>query len=73
MNDALRQMALEEGATIAEPGILAFHEEVLHSIAAIRAHRDLEELPFSYPNGTDAELSMRLSCRDDSEKSQPFT
>ncbi len=32
VNDAIRQMALEEGVTIAEPGILAFHEEVLHSI-----------------------------------------
>lgn len=32
VNDAIRQIALEEGAAIAEPGILAFHEEVLHSI-----------------------------------------
>lgn len=32
VNDAIRQIALEEGATVAEPGILAFHEEVLHSI-----------------------------------------
>lgn len=32
VNDALRQMALEEGETVAEPDILAFHQEVLHSI-----------------------------------------
>jgi heterodisulfide reductase subunit C len=32
VNDSLRRMALEEGAAVAEPGILAFHEEVLHSI-----------------------------------------
>ena len=32
VNDALRQMALEEGAAIAEPDILAFHREVLNSI-----------------------------------------
>ena len=32
VNDTLRQMALEEGAAIAEPDILAFHEEVLNSI-----------------------------------------
>ena len=32
VNDALRQMALEEGAEAAEPHILAFHKEVLSSI-----------------------------------------
>lgn len=32
VNDTLRQMALEEGAAIAEPDILAFHREVLNSI-----------------------------------------
>lgn len=32
VNDTLRQMALEEGATIAEPNILHFHQEVLNSI-----------------------------------------
>jgi heterodisulfide reductase subunit C len=31
-NDALRQMALEEGVPVAEPDILVFHEEVLRSI-----------------------------------------
>jgi heterodisulfide reductase subunit C2 len=30
--DTLRHMALEEGANIAEPDIVHFHEEVLHSI-----------------------------------------
>jgi len=30
--DALRHMAVAEGAKIAEPGILEFHREVLHSI-----------------------------------------
>ncbi len=30
--DTLRHMALEEGANIAEPNIVRFHEEVLHSI-----------------------------------------
>ncbi|MGD9975388.1 MAG: 4Fe-4S dicluster domain-containing protein [Desulfatirhabdiaceae bacterium] len=29
---ALREMAIEEGVRIAEPGILNFHNEVLHSI-----------------------------------------
>ena len=32
VNDVLRQMALEEGVAIAEPDILTFHNEVLHSI-----------------------------------------
>jgi heterodisulfide reductase subunit C len=32
VNDALREMAIEEGVTVAEPGILNFHKEVLHSI-----------------------------------------
>ena len=32
VNDALRQMAMEQGAKIAEPGILHFHQEVLNSI-----------------------------------------
>jgi heterodisulfide reductase subunit C len=32
VNDALRQMAMAEGAKIAEPGILHFHQEVLNSI-----------------------------------------
>ena len=32
VNDALRQMAMEEGVQIAEPNILAFHQEVLNSI-----------------------------------------
>jgi len=32
VSDALRQIAIEEGVTIAEPGILAFHQEVLNSI-----------------------------------------
>ena len=32
VNDALREMAIEEGVTIAEPDILNFHKEVLHSI-----------------------------------------
>ena len=32
VNDALRQMAIEEGAKIAEPNILHFHQEVLNSI-----------------------------------------
>lgn len=30
--DAMRQMALEEGVALAEPGILAFHREVVGSI-----------------------------------------
>jgi heterodisulfide reductase subunit C len=30
--DTLRQMALEEGPTIAEPDVLAFHREVLRSV-----------------------------------------
>jgi heterodisulfide reductase subunit C len=30
--DTLRQMAIEEGTSIAEPGILGFHNEVLNSI-----------------------------------------
>jgi len=32
VNDALREIAIEEGVTIAEPDILNFHQEVLHSI-----------------------------------------
>jgi len=32
VNDALRQMAIEEGVQIAEPNILHFHQEVLNSI-----------------------------------------
>ena len=32
VNDALREIAIEEGVTIAEPDILNFHREVLHSI-----------------------------------------
>jgi heterodisulfide reductase subunit C len=32
VNDALREIAIEEGVTIAEPDILNFHKEVLHSI-----------------------------------------
>jgi heterodisulfide reductase subunit C len=32
VNDALRQMAIEEGALIAEPNILNFHQAVLQSI-----------------------------------------
>ena len=32
VNDTLRQMAIEEGAKIAEPNILHFHQEVLNSI-----------------------------------------
>lgn len=30
--DALRQLALSEGAPVAEPGVLAFHQEVLRAI-----------------------------------------
>ncbi|MFH0725255.1 MAG: 4Fe-4S dicluster domain-containing protein [Pseudomonadota bacterium] len=38
--DALRQIALEENVTIAEPGILSFHREVLDSIYKHgRAHK----------------------------------
>ena len=32
VNDALREIAIEEGVTVAEPDILNFHKEVLHSI-----------------------------------------
>jgi heterodisulfide reductase subunit C len=32
VNDALREMAIEEGVTVAEPDILNFHQEVLNSI-----------------------------------------
>ena len=32
MMDALRQMALKKGAPIAEPDVLAFHQEVLRSV-----------------------------------------
>ena len=32
VNDTLRQIAIEEGAAIAEPDILNFHREVIHSI-----------------------------------------
>jgi heterodisulfide reductase subunit C len=32
VNDALRQMAVEQGVKIAEPNILHFHQEVLNSI-----------------------------------------
>ena len=32
VNDALREMAIEEGVCVAEPDILNFHKEVLHSI-----------------------------------------
>jgi heterodisulfide reductase subunit C len=32
VNDALREMAIEEGVTVAEPDILTFHREVLRSI-----------------------------------------
>ena len=32
INDALREVAIEEGVNIAEPDILNFHREVLHSI-----------------------------------------
>lgn len=38
--DVLRRLALEEGAMIAEPDILDFHREVLHSIKTYgRAHK----------------------------------
>jgi heterodisulfide reductase subunit C len=38
--DALRRLALEEGAMVAEPDILDFHREVLHSIKRYgRAHK----------------------------------
>ncbi len=38
--DALRHMALEEGAAVAEPNILGFHEEVLRSLERYgRAHK----------------------------------
>lgn len=38
--DTLRHMALEEGAEIAEPDIVRFHEEVLHSIKSYgRTHK----------------------------------
>jgi heterodisulfide reductase subunit C len=30
INDTLREMAIEEGITVAEPDILKFHREVLH-------------------------------------------
>jgi heterodisulfide reductase subunit C len=32
VNDALREIAIEDGVTVAEPGILNFHKEVLDSI-----------------------------------------
>jgi heterodisulfide reductase subunit C len=32
VNDALREIAIEEGVTVAEPDILNFHQEVLNSI-----------------------------------------
>jgi len=32
VNDALREMAIEEGVTVAEPDILAFHRDVLRSV-----------------------------------------
>ncbi|UCD78700.1 MAG: 4Fe-4S dicluster domain-containing protein [Desulfobacterales bacterium] len=32
VNDALREMAIEEGVVVAEPDILNFHREVLHSV-----------------------------------------
>jgi len=32
VNDALREIAIEDGVTIAEPNILNFHQEVLNSI-----------------------------------------
>ena len=32
INDALREMAIEEGVSVGEPDILNFHREVLHSI-----------------------------------------
>ena len=32
VNDTLREIAIEEGVKIAEPNILTFHREVLHSI-----------------------------------------
>jgi heterodisulfide reductase subunit C len=32
VNDTLREMAIEEGLIVAEPDILKFHREVLHSI-----------------------------------------
>jgi len=38
--DALRQMALENGVPVAEPDILNFHKEVLHSIGRYgRTHK----------------------------------
>jgi heterodisulfide reductase subunit C len=38
--DTLRHMALEEGAAVAEPNILGFHEEVLRSLERYgRAHK----------------------------------
>lgn len=45
--DALRQIALAENVTIAEPGILAFHREVLDSISRYgRTHK--LEIMFRY-------------------------
>ena len=38
--DSLRQMALQEGAAVAEPGVLAFHREVLRAIESYgRTHK----------------------------------
>lgn len=38
--DALRHMAIEKGIAVAEPDVLAFHREVLHSIEKYgRAHK----------------------------------
>lgn len=38
--DALRQLALREGAPVAEPGVLAFHREVLRAIESYgRTHK----------------------------------
>jgi len=45
--DAMRQIALSENARIAEPGILAFHREVLDSISKYgRTHK--LEIMFRY-------------------------
>lgn len=45
--DSLRQIAIEENVTIAEPGILNFHREVLDSISKYgRTHK--LEIMFRY-------------------------
>lgn len=65
--DTLRHMALEKGVTIAEPDVLAFHQEVLHSIEKHgRAHKLEIMLRFKMKTGNyfqDLQTGLRMLAK----------